>query len=189
MEYSCLLTRQALLECNLSAVDRIGVQEQQIDQFYRRIQVECVSIIALEQPVSQDLRLLSAVMHLVRDLERIGDYAQDLGEIAVKLLPYPPHPCMVQIIKMLDRCRAMLAMSLAALANLDAQSGLELEHRDDAVDEDFELLYRQLAYQKDLPGIVEPTVLLVLAIRYLERMGDHATNIGLRVAYVVTGQN
>jgi len=111
-----------------------------------------------------------------------------LGDLAIKLFPYPVHPCMAQIQIMLDRCRAMLAMSLAALSNLDAQGGLEMQSQDDAVDSDYTLLYDQLVGQKNLPGAVEPVVLMVLAIRYLERMADHATNIGKRVAYIVTGQ-
>jgi len=188
VEGSCLLARQSLFEGNLDAVDCLAQQDKQIDQLYRQIELDCVSIISLQCPVPQDLRLLSAIMQLVRDLERIGDYAQDLGDLAIKLFPYPVHPCMAQIQIMLDRCRAMLAMSLAALSNLDAQGGLEMQSQDDAVDSDYTLLYDQLVGQKNLPGAVEPVVLMVLAIRYLERMADHATNIGKRVAYIVTGQ-
>ena len=90
----------------------IEQQDEQIDQLYRQIELDCVSLIALQAPVAQDLRMLSAIMQLVRDLERIGDYAEDLGEIAVQLFPYPPLPCMAQAQRqMCDRCRAMLAMS------------------------------------------------------------------------------
>ena len=82
----------------------------------------------------------------------------------------------------------MLAMSLAALSDLGSQSGLDVKERDDMVDSDYETLYDLLAHQSDVQGSVEPIVLMVLAIRYLERMADHATNIGQRVAYIVTGQ-
>ncbi len=188
VEKSCWLARQALFERDLSAADAIARQDKQIDQFYRQIELDCVSIMALQAPVTQDLRLVSAIMQLVRDLERIGDYAKDLGEVAVKLFPYPIHPCLPQVQIMLDRCRAMLAMSLAALSDLDAQSGLDMKAKDDTVDDDYDRLYQVLAMQHDVPGTVEPIVLLVLTIRYLERMADHATNIGGRVAYIVTGQ-
>jgi phosphate transport system protein len=127
-------------------------------------------------------------MQLVRDLERIGDYAEDLGEIALQLFSYPTPSYMNQIKLMCDRCRAMLALSLAALSDLDADSGLAVKVRDDAVDLDYKTLYQLLAQQRDIQGIVEPIVLLVLIIRYLERMADHATNIGKRVAYIVTGK-
>jgi phosphate transport system protein len=82
----------------------------------------------------------------------------------------------------------MLAMSLVALSDLDAESGLDVKMRDDAVDTDYEEVYNLLALQTNVQGPVEPIVLMVLAIRYLERMADHATNIGKRVAYIVTGQ-
>lgn len=188
VENSCWLARQALFERDLTAAQKIALQDKQIDQLYRQIELECVNLIALQTPVTQDLRLLSALMQLIRDLERIGDYAEDLAEIAVKLFPYPVHPCIDRIQIMLDRCRAMLAMGLAALSNLDAQSGLDIKLKDDAVDSDYESLYNLLARQTDIQGSIEPYILLVLVIRHLERMADHATNIGKRVAYIVTGQ-
>jgi phosphate transport system protein len=188
VENSFWLARKALFERDLDAAQQVAVQDKQIDQLYRQIEVDCVNLIALQAPVTQDLRQLSAIMQLVRDLERIGDYATDLGEIAVKLLPYPVHPCMGQIQFMSDRCRAMLAMSLAALSDLDAESGLDIRIKDDDVDSDYETLYELLVQQPADSSPVEPIVLLVLAIRYLERMADHATNIGKRVAYIVTGQ-
>jgi len=188
VENSFWLARQALFERNLQAPELISVQDDQIDQLYRQIEQDCVSLIALQSPVAQDLRLLSALMQLIRDLERIGDYAEDLGEIAVRLFPYPPPPDLAQVRTMCDRCRAMLAMSLAALSDLDAESGLEIKLRDDAVDLDYEMLYNQLAQQRDVPGVIEPLVLMILTIRHLERMADHATNIGKRVAYIVTGK-
>ncbi|NJN57167.1 MAG: phosphate signaling complex protein PhoU [Leptolyngbyaceae cyanobacterium SL_5_9] len=188
VENSCWLARKALFERDLDAARHIAQQDKQIDQFYRQIELDCVNLMALQAPVTQDLRLLSALMQLVRDLERIGDYADDLGEIAMKLFPYPIHPCMERVLIMSDRCRAMLAMSLAALSDLDAESGLDIKVKDDDVDSDYEELYNLLAHQTNIQGAIEPIVLLVLVIRHLERMADHATNIGKRVAYIVTGQ-
>jgi phosphate transport system protein len=188
VESSCWLARQALFERDLSAPQQIVVQDDQIDILYRQIEQDCVRMIALQSPVAQDLRLLSAIMQLVRDLERIGDYAEDLGEIAMRLFTYPVPEYMPQVRAMCDRCRAMLAMSLASLSNLDADSGRSLQQIDDAVDQDYEMLYAQLAHQRDVVGVVEPIVLLILVIRHMERMADHATNIGKRVAYIVTGE-
>jgi len=188
VENSCWLSRKALFERDLAAAQQIYLQDKQIDRMYRQIELDCINLLALQSPVTQDLRLLSALMQLIRDLERIGDYAEDLGEIAIKLFPYPVPACMDQVQTMLDRCRAMLAMGLVSLSNLDAESGLDLKVKDDAVDLDYETLYNHLAGQTDVKGTVEPTVLLVLVIRHLERMADHATNIGNRVAYIVTGQ-
>ena len=90
---------------------------------------------------------------------------------------------------MLDRCRAMLAMSLESLIHLDAELGQGIKHKDDLVDMDYETLYESLVRSPLRAGeTVESIVLLVLVIRYLERMADHATNIGNRVVYIVTGK-
>jgi phosphate transport system protein len=188
VENSFRLSHQALFARNLTAAEQLPLLDKQIDQFYRQIELECAALITLEGPVAQDLRLLSAFMQLVRDLERIGDYAEDLGEIALKIFPYPPHRCVPQIETMSHHAQAMLATSLVALADLDAQAGRSVKRLDDVVDTAYETVYQTLASERDIKGVVEPIILLALVIRHLERMADHATNIGQRVAYIVTGQ-
>jgi len=188
VEHSFRLSHQALFARNLAAAQEIPLLDKKIDQFYRQIELECAALLTLEAPVAKDLRMLSAFMQLVRDLERIGDYAEDLAEIAIKLFPYPPHLCVPQIEVMSHHAQAMLAVSLLALADLDAQSGRAVKRLDDAVDTAYKTLYQTLATERDIKGVVEPIILLALVIRHLERMADHATNIGQRVAYIVTGQ-
>lgn len=187
VENSFRLSHKALFSQNLEAAQALPLLDKQIDRYYRQIELECATLMTLEAPVAQDLRLLSAFMQLVRDLERIGDYAEDLAEIAIKLLPYPPHHCMPQIEVMSHHAQAMLAVSLAALADLDANAGRSIKELDDKVDTAYDTLYHTLAHQQDIKGIVEPILLLALVIRHLERMADHATNIGQRVTYIVTG--
>ena len=100
----------------------------------------------------------------------------------------PPHECLPEIAEMSEHAQLMLATSLVALADLDAAVGVGVKKLDDVVDDAYERLYNALAYQKDIPGVIEPILLLGLMIRHLERMADHATNIGQRVAYIVTGK-
>jgi phosphate transport system protein len=187
VEESCYFAQRGLFERDVQAASQIKVQDKKIDLLYKQIEQDCVNLIALQSPVAQDLRLLSAIMQLVRDLERIGDYAKNLGEVAVRLLNYEPSPHLKRIQLMFERCRSLLALALAALSNLDAESAINLGERDDVVDSDYEMLYKLLTQQTDIPGSVEPIVLQVLAIRHLERIADHATNIGKRVTYIVTG--
>ncbi|MCW6035171.1 phosphate signaling complex protein PhoU [Spirulina subsalsa FACHB-351] len=188
VEQSFRLSHQALFEQNLDALKAINQLEPQIDQYYRQIELDCARFMTLQRPVAQDLRLLSAFMHLVRDLERIGDYAQDLAEFAIKLFPYSRHDCLPEIAEMSQQAQLMLAASLEALAELDATAGKNVKRMDDVVDDAYDKLYDQLAHAKDVQGVVEPILLLGLVIRHLERMADHATNIGQRVSYIVTGQ-
>ena len=188
VENSFRLSHQALFARNLAAAEQLPLLDKKIDQFYRQIEMECAALLTLQAPVAKDLRLLSAFMQLVRDIERIGDYAEDLAEIAIKLFPYPPHQCIPEIEVMSHHAQAMLAASLVALADLDAEAGLAVKRLDDAVDQAYKTLYQTLATQRDIKGVVEPILLLALVIRHIERMADHATNIGQRVAYIVTGQ-
>ncbi len=179
---------EALFSQKLEAVDKIITLDRQIDQYYRQIELDCASILTLQAPVAQDLRLLSAFMQLVRDLERIGDYAKDIGKISRKLIVYPVSPCMGDIALMSQQAQMMLAKSLVALTELDAKAGEKIKFMDNTVDDAYDRLYDFLAYQKDIKGVVEPIVLLALVIRHLERMADHATNIAQRVSYIVTGR-
>lgn len=188
VEQSTWLAHQALFERNVEVVDRLAHQDKQIDLYYRQIEESCLQLIALQSPVATDLRLIGTLMQLVRDLERIGDYAEDLGEVSMQLFPYPVPPYMDDVEHMSNLTRAMLTMSLAALTNLDAETGLQIKKRDDAVDESYTRIYKTLAQTPHLQGSVEPLLLMMLVIRALERMADHATNIGKRVAYIVTGQ-
>ncbi|WP_088241507.1 phosphate signaling complex protein PhoU [Calothrix rhizosoleniae] len=188
VERSSRLSHQALFERDLHSAEQIPLLDKQIDRFYKQIEVDCVAIMTLQAPVAHDLRCLSAFMQLVRDLERIGDYAKDIGEIAVKNFPYPPHPCLPDVAIMSHQAQSMLATSLVSLAELDGAGGRRMKELDNDVDDSYERLYQILASQSDIQGAVEPILLLGLAIRCLERMADHATNIGQRVAYIVTGQ-
>ncbi|MBD6616219.1 phosphate signaling complex protein PhoU [Komarekiella sp. 'clone 1'] len=188
VENSFRLSHQALFARSLTAAEKLPRLDKKIDRFYRQIESDCTAIMTLQAPTAQDLRCLSAFMQLVRDLERIGDYAKDLAEIAIKIFPYPPHTCLSEIEAMSLHAQAMLATSLGALADLDEVGGRSLKHLDDTVDDAYDRVYQTLAHQRDVQGVVEPIVLLALAIRCLERMADHATNIGQRVAYIVTGQ-
>ena len=190
VEQSFRLSHQALFARDLSIVEQLPLLEEKIDRFYKQIELECTSIRAShsDSASEQDLRCIGAFMQLVRDLERIGDYAEDLSEMAVKLFPYEPHSCIPEVAVMSRHAQAMLATSLGALADLDEVGANSIKSLDDAVDEAYDRVYDTLVNQRDIQGSVEPIVLLALAIRCLERMADHATNIGKRVAYIVTGQ-
>ncbi len=187
VEHSCWLANQALINREISVADQLAKHDKKIDRLYRQIEVNCLQFIALQSPVATDLRLIGALMQMVRDLERIGDYAEDLAEISVKLFPYEPSQYMPEVEQMLLTTRSMLSMGLAALTNLDGEEGLRIKRRDDEVDSGYERIYNLLASEKTVSGSVEPLLLMMLTIRAIERMADHATNIGQRVGYIVTG--
>jgi phosphate transport system protein len=185
---SCRLAHTALFERNLSAIDRIVKLDEEIDKFYRQIDSQSAQLMSIASPVAQDLRLLSAFIQIVRDLERIGDYAEELGEIAGQLFRYPVHECMPQIEKMSSTTRLMLEKSLTAITNVDGKAYQELDLLDDEVDKTYAHIYQTLSSQRDIQGSLEPVILLILSSRHLERMADHANNVARRIRYVVTGE-
>ena len=187
VEQSFRLSHQCLFEQDTDVIEKISVLEKQIDLYYRQIESDCATIMTLQAPVARDLRLLSASMQLVRDLERIGDCAQDLSEMGLKLMKYPQSRILPEVAQMSEHAQLMLATSLVALADLDSGAGARVKEYDDIVDDAYDRLYDAIAFQRDVPGIVEPILLLGLIIRHLERMADHATNISQRVTYIVTG--
>ena len=188
VEQSFRLSHQELFARDLIAAEQIPRLDKKIDRFYRQIESDCTTIIISKAPTEKYLRYLSAFMQLVRDLERIGDHAEDLAKIAIKLFPYPEHSSLPEIAIMSQHAQAMLGACLVALGDLDETSGQRMKQLDDAVDNAYEHLYQTFAHQENLPGIIEPILLLTLAISCLELMADHATNIAQRVTYIVTGQ-
>lgn len=187
VEESFRYSHSALFDQDVDAVKKIIIQDKEIDRYYRQIELDCANILSQQNPSPQNLRMISAFMQLVRDLERIGDYAQDLAEISSKLIAYPIHPTMKDIAIMSQQAQLMLAKSMVALTELDAGAGEKIKFLDNTVDDAYEHLYQVLAYQKNIIGVVEPIILLILVIRYLERMADHSTNIAQRVSYIVNG--
>ena len=180
VEESFRLAHRSLVQRDLESAKKIPILDRQIE-------LECAELMAIASPVAQDLRLLSAFMQMVRDLERIGDYAKDVAEISLKLFPYDEHQCLPAIAQMSHHARAMLESSLVALANLDGTAGPVIHKLDDNVDDAYAEIYQTLATQTNIQGSIEPIILLALTIRHLERMADHATNIAYRVTFIVTG--
>ena len=187
VEQSFRLAHCSIFQREIGLAEQIPKIDRKIDRFYHQIEIECAELMAIASPVAQDLRRLSAFMQMVRDLERIGDYAKDIGEISLKLFPYPPHQCIPAIEQMSHHARAMLESSLAALTSLDGNAGPTIHQLDDDVDRAYDEIYQTLASQTHIQGSIEPTILLALTIRHLERMADHATNIAYRVTFIVTG--
>ncbi len=187
VEESFRLSHQCLFTGNLKVAKEFSLRDKRIDKYYHKIEEDCATIITLQAPIAKELRILSAFMQLVRDLERIGDYAENLTETAVKLFPYPPHPAMKEIEEMSNCAQGMLLHSLQALVQLDGTAGQIVHNLDDEVDAAHDRIYQILAAERDIQGVVEPILLLGLVIRDLERMADHATNIAQRVSYIVNG--
>ena len=160
-----------------------------IDTMQVEIEDRCIALIARQQPVATDLRLLGTALKITTDLERIGDHAFDIAKIAVEIGDEPLIKPLVDIPRMAVLAQAMLQDCLQAYLLLDIQLAEKVCHADDEVDELYHQVFSDLlTYMlRDSSTITQATQLLFVA-RYLERIADHSTNVAEWVIYLATGE-
>ncbi len=157
----------------------------------KRIEIEerCIDLIATQQPLAGDLRVLITVLHLVGELERMGDYAEGIAKITLMMGEEPPLKPLIDIPRMAEKSMDMLRRSLDAFINRDVVSSMVIMTDDDEIDKLYEQVYRELLtyMMADSETIRRATHLLWVA-HDLERIADRTTNIAERVIYLVTGR-
>jgi phosphate transport system protein len=160
-----------------------------IDEEENLIEEECLKILALHQPVAVDLRRVTAAILINVDLERMADLAEDIAERAL-VLARPPHvPVPPKLQGMTDLTTSMVRQSLDAFVNLDADLARRVCRLDDEVDRlNAEIIEEVVGTMRSSSALVEPGLSLFSAVRHLERIGDHATNIAEDVIYLVEGE-
>ncbi|MFN3679869.1 phosphate signaling complex protein PhoU [Thermosynechococcus sp.] len=188
VESACQLAYGVLIERDFRSMEQLIQREQEIDRSAQELNREAIALLASQAPVAETLRFLVMLSHFCRDLERIGDYALEIGRAAQTLLRYPPPPYFEDIRIMFQRSQLLLSEALSAIANLDPEIGIALANCDHAVDADYQRLYGQLCAPLNPQESVELRLILLLVIRNLERIGDYATAIGRRVAFIVQGE-
>ena len=159
------------------------------DEMDLQIEQMCMRLLALQQPMSRDLRTIGSAMKVIADVERIGDYSVDIAKAAIKLADEQYFKPLVDIPKLSDRVRHMLRRALEALVQRDLAIVREVVASDEQVDEVWKALEEELLQIMEMrPEVVRQAEKLLLVSRYLERIGDHTVNIVERVAYIETGQ-
>lgn len=169
---------------------RVMADDKDIDGMEREIEQDCLKILLMERPVAGDFRDVSAALKMITDLERIADQAADISEISLRFgdeefIKEPEH------IAEMARCAiAMVKDSVQSCINRDVAAARELDRRDDRVDMLFETIKNDLVelIRKD-PSNADQAILFMMVAKYLERIGDHAVNIGEWVDYAVTGHH
>ncbi len=160
-----------------------------IDQKEVDIEEECLKILALHQPVADDLRYIVAVLKLNNDLERIGDLAVNIAERAEFITTQNPMEIPFDYVTMSQRAGEMLQQSLDSLVNMDLELAFQVCAEDDEVDTMKSNMQAQFAREISKDGTlnVDALIHLFLISRHLERIADHATNIAEDVIYMITG--
>ena len=167
----------------------IAETEQEIDDMERQIENQCLKLFMREQPVASDLRAVSAAMRMISDLERIGDHAEDIAEVA-KYLNEDGSPAgsMNELREMSRAASAMVRNAVEAHAKKDLDLANQVAASDDVVDSYFEKIKRDIATQisENVESAQHGLDSLMVA-KYLERIGDHSVNLAEWVRFMITG--
>lgn len=167
----------------------IAETEQEIDDMERQIESQCLKLFMREQPVASDLRAVSAAMRMISDLERIGDHAEDIAEVA-KYLNEDGSPAgsMNELREMSRAASAMVRNAVEAYATKDLDLANQVAASDDVVDSYFEKIKRDIATQisENVESAQHGLDSLMVA-KYLERIGDHSVNLAEWVRFMITG--
>lgn len=182
---------KALLNKDMDLAEKVKTEDSIIDDLQRLIEDQAVKLIATQQPVASDLRTLFTTIKIVTDVERIADYAVDIARIAILLKDNKISKDLSEIDKMGEIASKMLQDSIDAYTSKDDDKAYEVTKLDDEVDKSFMNLIKELYYNENSSpnqdDINEVTQLNFVG-KYLERIGDHATNICEWTIYIVTGE-
>lgn len=163
--------------------------DQEINRIRWETEERALLVLATQAPMAGDLRTISAVIHIVNELERMGDHAAGNAKIVVLTAEEPLLKPLVDIPRMSELTRTMLADSITAFIETDEMSARSIVGRDDDVDELYNQIYRELlTYMMADPGTINRATHLLWAAHNLERIGDRVTNICERVVFTVTGR-
>ena len=181
---------EALCTADADAAAGIVKGDGRINNMERDIEHRCMTLLLRQQPVAGDLRRISTAMKVVTDMERIGDHAADIAEIIPHLVTVRKEgdPAVSQAIRMGQKAHQMILDALAALTAEDETAARKVIAADDEVDYDFNAIKHTLAREIAAdPGKVDAALDLLMVIKYLERIGDHAVNLAEWVEFVRTG--
>jgi len=179
---------KALGELDAKAAKRVMDDDARVNEQRWALEDKCIDLIARQQPVASDLREIISTLSIVRDLERIGDYAEGIGKIVLLHGDQPLVRPLIYLPQMTEKAVSMLRRSLEAFVKRDADQAQQICLEDDEVDRLYDQAYHDLIKHmiKD-PTLITRATYLIWAAHNIERIADRATNIAESVVYLVTG--
>jgi len=190
VEESVAQTITALRNLDEELARAIIAKDDIVDSMETKIEKHCLNLFALQQPLAGDLRQISSTLKLLTDLERIADHASDISELTIRLVGSPAGAVPASVFTMAEQAHNMLRSCLDAFNRQDVAAAQRVCDEDDVVDDYFnDIILERVNIMKADPGMVELCIDIMFIVKYLERIGDHATNIAEWVIYSVTGQH
>lgn len=179
----------ALKRRDIETSKQVIKEDDAIDDLRFKLEDKCVEIIATQQPIAKDLRVVFSILHMAVELERMGDYAEGIAKISIMIGQEPPLKPLIDIPIMADKAVALLRRSLNAFLNRDVEEAKRVCKDDDDVDNIYDQVYRELLlFMIQDPKTIQRATYLLWVAHDLERTADRATNIAERVVYMVTGK-
>lgn len=180
---------EALKKRDLDDSQMIISDDMKINRKRFEIEEKCLLLLATQQPMASDLRVIAAAMSIITDLERMGDHAEGIAKINLMLGKEPLLKPLIDIPKMEDKSRDMLRRALDAFVAKDAEAARKLANEDDEVDALYNRVYHDLLdIMINDPGTISRATYLLWVAHNLERFADRITNICERIVFMVTGQ-
>ena len=188
-QISQALTALANMDSELG--ERVVQDEHKINRLEVQIDEECTRIIALRQPAASDLRLVIAIIKTITDLERMGDEAEKIGRTAMRLSGNSPGMMRYAGVRNLGRhVQQMVQQALDAFARLDVEAAVAIAREDKTVDLEYAACMRELVtYMMEDPRRISEVLDVIWCARALERIADHAKNIGEYIVFLVKGKD
>lgn len=180
---------QALAKRDIETSKRIVRNDVLINRKRFDIEEKCILLIATQQPMAVDLRVLTAIINIITDLERIGDHAEGIAKISVSIGDAPLVKPLIDMPRMADMAGSMLKRCMEAFIARDVETAKKICNEDDDVDALYDAIYNELVMMmvRD-PRIIKDATYLIWGAHNLERIADRVTNIAERVVYMVTGK-
>ena len=176
----------ALIDQNVELAKKIMDNDTQIDHEQKKIENLCFNLLMQQQPVAKDLRVISAAMKMVTDMERIGDHAADISEMTILMSKTKYVPNLEHINRMASETVQMLIRSIEAYVEKDMEKAVDVIASDDVVDDLFDKNKAELIEQiQREPQSAESAADMLMVAKYFERIGDHATNIAEWVIFAL----
>lgn len=184
-----LRSTDALKNRDLELAHQIISDDQKVNAKRFEIEEKCIQLIATQQPMASDLRIIIAILNITTEIERIGDYAVGIARIVIMIGDEPPLKPLVDIPRMAEQAVDMLRRSLDAFINRDAEAVKRIAAEDDLVDNLYDQVFRELlVFMAEDPRTITRATRLMWTAHNLERAADRVTNICERVVFVVTGR-
>ena len=179
----------ALLDADLQLAETVITADEAVDTLYHQVEEQCFDLMARQQPVATDLRMLITSLRMVADLERMGDLALHVAKIARRRFPASAVPPELRstLLEMGHTAEEIVAKAGSVIAGRDVELAAQLERDDDVMDDLHKALFTALLADSWEHGI-EAAIDITLAGRYYERFADHAVSVARRVVYLVTGE-